>query len=319
MSIRPPKVVPSIAELGGTVVKLLEHPTSADPAWSAFNPSISFSPVKGYALIFRSSNYLLSSGSSFKFTVGDEVRSRVWFTELDDNLRPLNIREINCQTPEYPLTRGAEDSRLYWRGDSWRFLGVVLESSHTPAARLVEYVLDYENNIVTSARKYPGQDGSKIEKNWMAPSNPSPHFDFIYGPSSTIKDNVITSYLGDNWQIGGMRGGSGLLDLEDGTYLAVVHRLFLGRDKTFAAPRFEHNGGSIRKYLHYFARYDSKGRIIEASSAFNFTGANVEFAAGIVSKGSDFVISFGLSDASSHLAIIDKKAVLKTLAPVTDA
>jgi predicted GH43/DUF377 family glycosyl hydrolase len=52
------------------------------------------------------------------------------------------------------------------------------------------------------------------------------------------------------------------------------------------------------------------------SEPFRFISKGIEFAAGIIEKDGNIIISFGKDDVSSHLAIIDKKKVLKLLKKV---
>jgi predicted GH43/DUF377 family glycosyl hydrolase len=41
--------------------------------------------------------------------------------------------------------------------------------------------------------------------------------------------------------------------------------------------------------------------------------SGIEFAAGLVEKGDDFIVSYGKDDLSSHIAIIPKDIVLNSL------
>jgi hypothetical protein len=49
------------------------------------------------------------------------------------------------------------------------------------------------------------------------------------------------------------------------------------------------------------------------SKGFQFYKPGVEFAAGIVERKNDFIISFGREDVSSHLAVLNKSIVLDGL------
>ena len=72
----------------------------------------------------------------------------------------------------------------------------------------------------------------------------------------------------------------------------------------------------LRDYVHYFVRFDKFGYILEISGGFRFHAPGVEFAAGLVLKGDQAIVSFGRNDVSSHLAFIDKDFILKSLSPV---
>jgi hypothetical protein len=118
----------------------------------------------------------------------------------------------------------------------------------------------------------------------------------------------MTTYLNDNEQIASLRGNSNLHLLEDGTYLAVVHRLFT-RIILDSTHRF---------YVHYFAKYDKKGKMIALSRGFIFENRGTEFAAGLTTQGDNFLISYGSKDVSSHIAILPQETVFKSLLPIKD-
>jgi hypothetical protein len=65
----------------------------------------------------------------------------------------------------------------------------------------------------------------------------------------------------------------------------------------------------LKRYSHYFVRFDEDGWIIEISKPFCFQGPGIEFANGIVERGDEYVISYGKEDISSHLGVISKKVV----------
>jgi hypothetical protein len=118
----------------------------------------------------------------------------------------------------------------------------------------------------------------------------------------------MTTYMTDNPQIGSLRGNSNLYPLEDGNYLAVVHRLY---------TRIIVNN-THRFYVHYFAKYDKKGKLIALSRGFIFENRGVEFAAGLTTQGDNFLISYGSKDVSSHIAILPQELVFKSLLPVQE-
>jgi hypothetical protein len=161
-----------------------------------------------------------------------------------------------------------------------------------------------------------GMDTQRPEKNWMLPYEPNPHFDFIYGPNSTVQNNMMTMLFTDIRKLSQLRGNTNLLLLEDGTYLGVMHRTFVKNEARWAPERFSTQNASVRNYIHYFARFDSRGTILEISNGFQFFLSGIEFAAGIVAHKDNFLISFGRQDVSSHLAVMPKELVLKSLIPV---
>lgn len=71
-----------------------------------------------------------------------------------------------------------------------------------------------------------------------------------------------------------------------------------------------------RTYTHQFTRYNEKGEIIGISEEFVFQKMQVEFAAGLVIKDDEFIISYGVQDESSHFASIPVKNVLGMIKPI---
>lgn len=72
------------------------------------------------------------------------------------------------------------------------------------------------------------------------------------------------------------------------------------------------------KTSHYFVNYDQKGIIINISKGFIFESMSVEFAAGLCEQGDNFLVSYGSKDVSSHIAILSKDTILKSLHPIRD-
>lgn len=311
MSDEISKVCPTFIGLGGKIWPIGRY-VSENRNWSACNPSIAYSPELGYAMTVRSSNYILHPKSGvINVLEGDGVHSQVWFCELGDDLVPKNMRKVNFLPEDPSVDRGVEDPKLFWRDGSWYFTGVMLEKEHTPEARMVLYQYDPVANTAKFIRKWEGPDAAKPEKNWMLPYEPNPNFDFIYGPSSIVKDDFIVSKPSTIRAIGGLRGNSNLWSLGDDTYIAVVHNLF---------SRYTKGENDLyiqdRAYIHRIARYNIFGDLTELGPEFVFRSLGVEFAAGLVVKDGSLIISWGERDETSYLATIPLETVLDSLVPV---
>jgi hypothetical protein len=305
------KNAPSIHQLGGEIknVRRLADPNIKE--WSATNLSIGYHESTGYIGMLRSGNYVITPSGGYEVVTGDTIRSRIYISELDPEtykLTDLRILDVENISKEGPLRRGLEDPKLFWRDNAWHFTCVTLEKGHTEKARMAICRLSDDLRSVVSFEKYAGIDANKPEKNWMVSPEANQHFDWIYGPTSTIKNNKMITHMSDNQQIASLRGSSNLFPLEDGTYLAVVHRLFT-RIITNNNHRF---------YVHYFAKYDEKGKIINLSRGFIFENRGTEYAAGLAAQGDNFLISYGSKDVSSHIAILPQELVFKSLAPVSE-
>lgn len=304
-------MVSTFNEIRGRTVNLRRFVDRKDKTWSAMNPSIGKSSDGKYALAIRSSNYVIQPSGELRVTTGGPIKSQVWFSDFDENFEITNLRKIDFSECGTKISRGVEDPKLLWR-DGWEFTGVLLEK-HTVVARNCHCYLDEKATQVTRVVKYDGVTANKPEKNWTTADKKPKNFDYIYGPYSVVKDRTVVSYLNDEKKTLGIRGNTHLRELGDGTYFAVVHRLYTRPFKMYDPNRFGVVDGLEKDYHHFFIRYDEYGRPIELSEPFQFISPGIEFAAGIVEMGDDYVISFGKNDASSHLAIIPIWRAMKML------
>jgi hypothetical protein len=309
MSTKLERDYPTVHELGGTIynVRRLADPDIKE--WSATNLSIGYHKSTGYIAMFRSGNYVITEQGEYKVVVEGLIRSKIYISELDPktykltNVRLLDVKNIS---DEGELRRGLEDPKLFYRDNAWHFSAVTMEKGHTEVARMSICRLNKDLTAIESFEKLSGIDGVRPEKNWMTPYDKSPYFDWIYGTNALLKENILTTYLDDNEQIAGLRGSSNLHLLKDGTYLSVVHRMW-------TRVIMNHN---LRFYVHYFANYDERGKIIGISKGFIFENMGVEFAAGLCEQGDNFLISYGSKDVSSHIASMQKETVMKSLQPI---
>jgi len=307
--------IPNIANLGGEIKYLRRLVKKEDKLWSAFNPSIAYSPKKGYAVTIRSSNYVILPHGELDVTVGNHIQNKVWFSELDENLSLVDLRQIDFSNSGYQFDRGVEDPKLLWRKGKWMFTAVAMERD-IRIARHCECYLDAKATSVNKVTIYPGVDQKRPEKNWMTAGDKPNKFDYIYDGNGVIKDGYMTKKLVDFPRLSGIRGNTHLLPQEDGTYLAIVHRLWITRERMFIQTEFSSRDAVTKDYDHFLARFDENGWIIEISDPFKFISKGIEFAAGLVQINDDLVISFGKDDVSSHIAIINKNTLMKTMTRV---
>ena len=309
------KAFPLITKFKGEIYNLKRFAYPDTKVWSFFNPSIGQSP-QGYAMTFRSSNYVIMPDSGELYVeTGGPIRNKVFFTETNENMELLDLREISFKDSGLHVERGVEDCKLFWRHDQWYFSGVVMER-HTPIARMGIFTLDPKKNTAKVIHLYNGQNPKKPEKNWMIPNEINPNFDFIHGPTSVGKGRQIIFTASDNPKIAALRGNTNLLDLGDTTYLALVHILYTRNTRTWDGRMFGMRDGKYKNYTHLFARYDYEGRLIGLSDEFQFIGPGIEFAAGMVEMGDDLVITFGKDDVSSHYCRIPRWKALQMLVAV---
>ena len=311
---------PKFKELGGVTGQFLRLVDPNAPAWSAFNPSIAYSPEYGYAATIRSSNYTIDElTGAIDVRVGNLVKSEVWFATFDDKFELQTRVKVQFSKDGPALSRGVEDARLMWRDGSWYFTAIMLEKAHTPYARVVMYKYDPVENLATFIKKWDGPDIFRPEKNWMTTAEAAnPNFDFIYGCNTIVKDDLTIAKPGTKAALGGLRGNTNLHPLGDGSYLALMHSLYVKGGNVFNNRTMGMQRAAYRKYTHQFVRFDNYGTIIELSDEFIFDDLDIEFAAGMVEKDGKYIISYGRKDVSSHLAIIDKQLVNDMLIPVDE-
>jgi hypothetical protein len=309
------KAFPLVTKFGGAVANLKRFAYPDDKTWSFFNPSIGQSP-QGYAMLARSSNYVIMPDSGeLHVETGGPIKNKVFFTETNESMELLDLREISFKNSGLLVQRGVEDCKLFWRHDKWYFSGVVMER-HTPIARMGIFTLDPKKNSAEVMHVYKGQIAKKPEKNWMIPNEVNPNFDFIHGPTSIGKGTQIIFTASNNMNLSSIRGNTNLLDLGDKTYLALVHILYATNTRTYDHRMFGMRDGKSKNYTHLFARYNYEGALVELSQEFQFIGPGIEFAAGLVEMDGDLVITFGKDDVSSHYCRIPKSTALRMLVGV---
>lgn len=306
------KAFPTFSKVGGSSVTNMKRFAYADDkTWSLFNPSIGSSP-QGYAVTFRSSNYVINPDSGELYVeTGGPIKNKVFFTETNENMELLDLREINFKDSGLKAGRGVEDAKLFWRDNKWHFTGVVMERD-IPVARMGVFTLDPKTASAKLIKLYKGQGAKKPEKNWMTGNDINKNFDFIHGPNSIVKGDEIIFSLNDNLKIAPLRGNTNLHPIENG-YLALVHILYTRKTRTYDGRMFGMRDGLYKNYTHMFARYDERGQLIALSDEFQFEGPGIEFAAGMVKMGDDLVITFGRQDVSSHYVTMPEWQAIKML------
>lgn len=290
--------------------------------WSAFNPSIcEAGDGSGYGMTMRSSNYVFGEPRpKVHITIGDYVETRVWFGRLREDMWGLeSYGRVDVQA-DPPLKRGAEDPRLYWLNGGWEFMATILDQPHAPEGigRMARFTMDEQSMTAQIQEVYKSRKTLMVEKNWSKTSDGTGNFDFIYGPNIVVRGRKFEQ-IGPKEVVPKLRGGTQLLALGDGTYIACGH---MTHDKRTDTPVFDQRRLSVhypttRHYTHMFVRYNENGRIIAVSDEFRFQDLPIEYASGIVRHEDKFVVSFGVEDKSTWLAHIPVNDVMENLRDVT--
>jgi hypothetical protein len=309
---------PLFTDLGGETWRICRFVDESDKRWSAFNPSVAYSPTEGSVVLIRASNYFFDpkTGDTVA-TIGTTVKNRMFLGNLtsDWKLAPDSLREIDFSGVGNYL-RGPEDGRLYWRDGGWEILSVMREPHITnDIPRLATYKIN--GTKATLVKIHTEGDIQPIEKNWMPTYEKNPNFDFIYSATSVynvgsgkVRLREATEEAGNN-----IRGGSCLWDIGD-KYLAITHEAIIKTEKVYTQRIFGYRDKVIRTYMHRFASYDKTGKLLEVSDPFSFQGANVEFAAGLVLSEDDVIVSYGYKDVAAYLGKIKLDAVIAMLKAV---
>ena len=308
----------SLPKLKASIVNLKRFAQDNNKEWSCFNASIGKSPKNKYLIAFRSSNYIILPHGELHVNGGGSIKNQIWVADTNEKFQINNFRQIEMPHNFISTSRGIEDPRLFWKGNTWHIAGVMMES-HTPVARFCVCKLDQKATKITDVQVYDGIKPNQPEKNWLAPDyKPNPNFDFIYGPNAIVKGNKVIYTMSNNKEIIGLRGNSHLIEQEDGTYLALMHRLWVKKARGYSQNNFGMVDHVIKNYGHYFVRFDRFGSIVEMSKGFQFIASGIEFVGGMIEMNKDIVISFGREDVSSHLAVLPKEDVIRMLKPISE-
>jgi hypothetical protein len=294
---------------GGSVRELI---VSAQPGWTAFNPSISWSPSDGYKIVIRSSNY--SMDQEGRYNVRDPegiIRTRNFLGTLDSTLDLVDLQPIvPCDWGEvlFPLVRGLEDARLYWARDHWQVYGTLREHRWDGLCQIATARLEHDKLVDPQLYEHPFE--GRPEKNWMVIEN-GPHFVYSCNPTAIIYNGVYCQedpYCIPDEESKEFRGGSQLIPFYGygGFFLAIIHQV----DWTTGH----------RRYFHRFVIFDIDGTIRGYTEPFYFVFKEplddvpmIEYAAGIVAHGDDIVVSLGYKDARCFLARIPRQEIYQKI------
>ena len=283
----------------------------AEAGWSTFNPTI-ISHDDGYLAIVRSSNYCIVDG---QYVIppadGDRIRTVNTLVRLASDLsivgQPAAIPQPVYPKSDYPVD-GFEDCRLNAIGGELTVSATVRNwAGRDGTCRIATAtLLPHAANLIDAAMIDEPHKG-RHEKNWMPITGAA---EFVY---SCWESGRVATVRRDGWKwevehhaespsiARGWRGGSQLVDLGDGRWLALVHEVA------------DDVGGRI--YEHRFVLFDQDGwRITGWSPAFAFRESRtIEFAAGLARRGDQLVATFGVRDAEAWMAEMSVSEILSMI------
>lgn len=268
--------------------------------WTLFNPSIVASG-SGWAVNVRSSNYRIVDG---RYVIppedGDRIRTRNYI------LKTFETTDMKCEyeCTEYPV-EGLEDVRLnVVNGELLASATVRNFAGLDGTCRIGVARAEVDPHRYTDLIVRPTAP-DKHEKNWMPLLG---RREWLY---SCHTQGVVATVAeaGGEWEVTaraasphiarGFRGGSQLVPLDDGTWLAVIHEVAMDKAK--------------RIYEHRFVRFDEARNfaIVEVSPPFAFQEPRaIEFCAGLARKEDRVVMSYGIRDEEAWLTETSVRDVL---------
>lgn len=283
-------------------------PTPA--GWANFNPSL-WRDGGGFRAIVRSSNYELFEPG---YAIHDEqgiTRTKNYLVWLRDDFSVVNAAPIADETSTPPPLQGRslgfEDCRLFrWR-DEWYATATTRDRNPDAVAQMG--IMRLVGTAFRDLRLLSDPGSKRDEKNWM-PVVTGAGIHLVYGCGPTVvlrydPDRGKTDAVA-RWEAPAiahpLHGGSQGLEI-DGSYLFVVHEAI-------------DVGGGLWRYPHRFVRMDARFRLTGISRRFFFQRPGVEFCPGLVRRGSELIVSYGMQDRTVWLANLPVRAVIAMLDPV---
>jgi predicted GH43/DUF377 family glycosyl hydrolase len=300
----------TIDELVACRFRRFEVEPAAD-GWSTFNPTI-ISHDDGYLAIVRSSNYRIVDG---QYVIppadGDLIRTVNTLVRLGPDLsavgQPAAIPQPAYPRSDYPVD-GFEDCRLNAvKGELVVSATVRNWAFRDGTCRIATATMMPHMAAITEPAMIDEPHRGRHEKNWMPITGAA---EFVY---SCWESGRVATVRRDGWQwvvehhaespaiARGWRGGSQLVGVGDGRWLALVHEV---ADDTVG-----------RIYEHRFVLFDQDGwKIAGWSPAFAFRESRaIEFAAGLARRGDQIVASFGVRDAEAWMAEMSVAEILSMI------
>jgi predicted GH43/DUF377 family glycosyl hydrolase len=266
-----------------------------DPLKPYYNPSLA--RYKGKLIMsIRSSTWTLGPNGGGQKIIGDKLHTDVMLGELNEGTFTLkNLRKLKYAGEVHPYIEniGMEDARLFVRDGKLYAIGVCMSKEDRRGESVHIALGEIRGDELFFTELVDKPHPERVEKNWTVPEVPTDAFDYIYSPTQVLKDGKL---LGEVEYHGLLHGGSPAIKWEDG-WLSFQHRVF--RSNVVV-------DGAVRQYVSYAVKYNAQGFATEISQGFILFATNaVEFISGLVLSDDKFLVSLGIGDANSALALID--------------
>jgi hypothetical protein len=248
------------------------------------------------------------------------LRTWNWFCKLDNNLNiksqfKIDTSLFDTYQPQWEFV-GLEDGRLVKWDEKYYLTGVRRDTTTNGEGRMELSELKITDSCVKEISRVriepPNDKNSYCEKNWM-PILDQP-FTYVKwsNPTEVVEVNPITgasktTHLINHLNLSlkrDIRGGSQLLPIGGGRYLALTHEVDLFKSKT---------GRKDATYYHRFVVWDKNWNIISYSDEFLFMDGLVEFSIGIADYDNHFLITFGFQDNAAYILKAPKSTIYDLL------
>jgi hypothetical protein len=308
------------APTAGQLLELTGAKELAPPApagWACSNPSV-WVHQQAPAVLVRQVNYTLKQG---RYTIQDAsgvIRTRnVLLTPGKEGglaytqAIPEAVSGSERKHYDFPV-RGFEDGRLFrWQG-RWCATATVRDSRADGRCEMALLEINPDGSIARETL-LRGPWSDEDQKNWM-PLVVGGDLLLVYSlsPTRLLRVDPQTrqarpfAHSETPVEAGHLRGGSQLVRVKhpalDG-WLGVCH------DVQWLAPDSRH-------YLHRLFALDKEFLLCAFSDTFTFSGAAIEFCAGLALDGAQLLVSYGVNDGKAMLARLPLDNAVAELRPL---
>ncbi len=291
----------SARDLMGAEVQPIE--CRPDDGYAPMNPSVLVTGDGRRLVLVRTVNYTVTAQGQYPTVDGSGIiRTRNYVVEMDAQWKPLRSSRIEDASGlprnTFPV-EGFEDCRLWADGDKF-FASATVRDLGDGRCEMAILSLD-EAWRVTSVDVVRDYHHDQAQKNWMPIVGQPGSFLYMCHPTIVVERvagrTVEKSRDAPPVFLGEQRGSSQVVQ-HDGGWLCITHEVMWRPE---------------RVYMHRFVKLDERFRVVAVSGPFYFLNVGIEFCAGLARDGDKLVASFGVSDASAHLALFDSERVEQAL------
>lgn len=268
-----------------------------NPKKPYYNPSICWFEDK-LMIAIRSSTWTRGNHGAKAILLG-KLHTDVMYGELDPvTLKTKNLRKLEYAGKVHPFIQniGMEDARIFVRDGKVHAIGVCMskDDRRGESVHIAHGIIEGDKLVFQELLTKPHPE--RIEKNWTPPEVPTDKFDYIYSPTQTIKDGILSGQMEYH---GRVHGGSQAIPWGDG-WLSFVHKIH----------KLHHTWDGFHQYVNYAMKYDASGKATHISQGFLLFGNNqVEFVSGLVGLDDKLLISVGVGDYYCALAKVDPRVL----------